>query len=94
MQWKRSFGCGGRRIYELVGAGLLLAVVQRDPDWWVWLPGEQRPLISQVATLRKAKSVAERYFAARERSRSKANRRHAAPARSARARKRQTLAAE
>lgn len=66
MQWKHSTGCGGRRIYELVRDGSLLAVVQRDPEWWVWLPGEKRPLISDVATLAKAKSVAERYFRKRK----------------------------
>lgn len=74
MTWQYSRGCGGMRIYELVRDGFLLAVVQRDPDWWVWLPGERRPLISDVATLAKAKAVAERYFTERKPRGSKASR--------------------
>jgi hypothetical protein len=62
MHWLKSKGCGGTPVYDLIEEPFIRAVVQRDGDWWVWIPGERRRLPGEFRTMREAKEVAEGYW--------------------------------
>lgn len=63
LRWCVDVGCGARRIWKLLTHdNRLLAVVQHESDWWVWLPGERRPL-GHYCLLRDAKMAALSYCA-------------------------------
>lgn len=61
-RWNVDLGCGGRRIWKLIARGeYLCAVVSRDGDWNVWLPGEGL-MLGNYELLRDAKAAALYHF--------------------------------